>query len=64
MLSTKLILNLFVEGTISLRTAYYGGKMDELIKKALEELIEIKDIGSTIAQSIIKYFKNETGRKL
>ena len=43
MLSTKLILNLFVEGTISLRTAYYGGKMDELIKKALEELIENED---------------------
>ena len=53
MLSTKLILNLFVEGTISLRTAYYGGKMDELIKKALEELIEYEEFESFMLELIV-----------
>lgn len=38
--------------------------MEKLQSSTLEELIEIKDIGSTIAKSIIKYFKNETNQNL
>lgn len=38
--------------------------MEKLQSATLEELIEIKDIGSTIAKSIIKYFKNEANQNL
>ena len=38
--------------------------MDNLINASVEELVSIADVGDIIAQSIIKYFKNEDNIKL
>jgi DNA ligase (NAD+) len=38
--------------------------IDAISKASIEELIKINDIGSTVAVSIVDYFKNEANQKL
>jgi len=52
----------YVGETVAKKLAYYFKSIDNLINASEEEILNVKDIGKSIARSLMEYFQNESHR--